>query len=80
MPLPLFSNLYNSAAVVHLLWDKTVKKTRECKIQQLCLRGFVNRKTFHLHDELDCLYLHIPENTKWNMASLVLVKDLTPAD
>ena len=79
MPLPLFSN-FIIPTVVHLLWDKTVKKTRECKIQQLCLRGFVNRKTFHLHDELDCLYLHIPENTNWNMASLVLVKDLTPAD
>ena len=56
------------------------ENSRVQKIQQLCLRGFVNRKTFHLHDELDCLYLHIPENTKCNMASLVLVRDLTPAD
>ena len=26
------------------------------------LSRFVNRKTFHLHDELDCLDLHIPDN------------------
>ena len=46
---------------MHPRWKNSVEKTAVQNTAQR-LRRFVNRKTFHLHDELDCLDLHIPDN------------------